>query len=368
VTGRGGRSAVDDAALGVMLAERADRFGATAEREVRDALHGGLRAPSAHAGLTVLPVSVSGGVLRQPTGWVAASLIVVLLIALAGGRLTGPAAPGAPTASSGAASAPVSSGSGPSPASATPGTPSGEPAPSASPLTGSIGIDTFRAAIRTGQLDGRLVLLPGTPVERVVPCPSAATGTVCRGVAIAGLDGVPVVWDGGAGPPPLDRTPGTLAVVPDGGSLRLLGRLTTDPDRPYSFADVVSRLDVFRSDRYWVEPVSGWLVMNALNTCHPLGPAETPCPEPWPLITGAEPFPNGVLRADDGRHVAIAADAPGIDAGTAVTPGPFLVWGPMNASCSASSPDSPGGCPGGRASTWEVVARYDPATVLRVEP
>ncbi len=234
--------------------------------------------------------------------------------------------------------------------------------PSASPqaVGGQIDIDAFRLAIQTGELDRRLVLLPGTLVETLLPCPSGTTEP-CSRLGIQDLDGVPLTWDGAAADgPPSGGQDSTLAVVPGGGSLRLLGRLAGDPDHAPSYQELISRYGAFRGDPYWVDVVSGWLVVGGIHSCPALGPDATPCPGPGPLLTDRQPMPDGMMTSGLQVPVVVSANAPGMVPGQVVTPGPFLIG---SVTCGDVSPPSVASCANAAV---EIVARYDPATVIRV--
>jgi len=236
------------------------------------------------------------------------------------------------------------------------------------PTTPALTIDDLPARIGDRSLDGRLVLLPGTLERVALPCPSGTTDA-CSWLEIVGLDGVPVTWDGAefAGPPEGGQD-STLAVVPDGGSLRLLGRLADDPDHAPSYQDLISRFGAFRADPYWVDVVAGWLVVGGIHSCPALGVGATPCPGPVLMLTDQQPTPDGMMTSDLQVPVVVAASASGINAGQVVTPGPFLIREHTGSTCDDLSPESFPSCAGGRDIGQEIVARYDPSTVVRVQP
>ncbi len=277
------------------------------------------------------------------------------------------------TTSGDLASPPPSAPPSTSPSASPPVSPSALLSASMKAILGRIALERFRLALETGDLDGRVVLLTGRLDLVGFVCPSGISGP-CTRFVVPGLDGIPVTWDGplasavtpGGSPVPVGSA--TIAVIPRGGQLQLLGILSGNPDRPDSITDLVDRLGRLGTGSLALDAVDGWLVVGGLHSCPMLGPGATPCPGPGPVLTDKEPAPDGALTSDLQVQVAVVTSAPGIDAGHIVTPGPFLVRRVVTGSTcdslpAASQPD----CAGGPLAAWQVIARYDPGPVVRVE-
>jgi hypothetical protein len=252
------------------------------------------------------------------------------------------------------------------------------PSASMQAILGRIALERFRLALETGDLDGRVVLLAGRLELVGFVCPSGISGS-CTRFVIPGLDGIPVTWDGplaavaatpggSPGGSPVPEGAGTIAVIPRGDQLQLLGMLSGNPDRPDSITNLVDTLGPLGTDALALDAVDGWLVVGGLRSCPMQAPSATPCPGPRPVLTDKEPATDGALTSDHQVQVAVVTPAPGIDAGHIVTPGPFLVRRVVTGSTcdslpAASQPD----CAGGPLAAWQVIARYDRGPVVRVE-
>ncbi|OGO56435.1 MAG: hypothetical protein A2V85_03485 [Chloroflexi bacterium RBG_16_72_14] len=236
-----------------------------------------------------------------------------------------------------------------------------------------LSVERLRLGIEDGSLDGRLVLIDGSLRLVPQPCPSPATAASCALPSIIGLEGVPVTWDreilvsvtaasGDGTVPGLDRA-GTLVATPSDGGLILLGRLAGDLEHPGSFAGLVYQRGPLRADPTTLHPVTGWLIADSVRGCLRT-PDVSPCQALPSRITDLEPTAEGFLGSGTGVEVAIPNPASGIDPLQVVTPGPFLVRLAIGRS---SCPRDDTACAGAPVWAWEVVARYDPWAVVRVE-
>jgi hypothetical protein len=342
-----------DDELRAMLETRAAGASPGAVRDVADGVRAAIHSQDPQSAVGIRPVRVSGRGAWVPAGWMAAALVAVLVIAIGGGRLL----PSVASPSASLSTTPVPSSSVPASASAATPVPS---AAVASPiiLPDPAAVAAFRDALNSGSLDGKLALIDGTLETVAVPCPSPA-GPDCFGIAVAGLDGVSITWDG-----PLSRVKvlgmsGTLAFVVLGDTLVFVGRVDGELAAPTAVAAILASgrppggFDLF--------PVSGWLVVGGIHSCPMIGPGGTPCPGPPPWLTDDRPFEDGMLASNQGTNVTLYGTPVGRPQGQVVTPGPFLVrrvW--KTAIC-----DAPSGvdCSGMQ---WQVVARYDSGSVYRV--
>jgi hypothetical protein len=243
-------------------------------------------------------------------------------------------------------------------------TPDGSPQASPAPLTGRISVERLRSAIATRELDGQLVLLTGTLEQQPIRCPSSATAP-CWRLAIAGLEDLAVTWDGPATSDPFGGQAATLAVIPDGDTLRLLGRLRGDPAAPLAPYDWRDRFGVLRTP-YDLDALRGWLIVNGIHSCPMLGPGATPCPGPGPQLTDHRPTADGMGTGGLQLPAAVIPGTPGIDPASVVTAGPFLARQGVGSTCARLPEAVQAGCAGGRLVVWQVLARYDLDTVVQV--
>jgi hypothetical protein len=351
-----------DDELGAMLAERADRVPDGTDREVLAAVHREVQGRAAGAGFAVLPVAMDRRGGRVPTGWVALGFVAVLVIAVLGGRLeAGSTRPGGVAASGGEGPSASPRATADGSASAASDTP--QPAvPEPVALTAS----AFRDGFRNGTLNGTLVLVDGHLEPVALPCPSPA-GPDCFGVAVAGLDGVSVTWDGPLTRDAVSLQTGRLAFVPHGEVLIFIGRVEGDLAHPSALKSLVDdeRLHRF-GDPFALTPVIGWLVIGGIHSCPMLGPGATPCPGPPPTLTGVEPFPDGMLTSEVNAAVEVWPGAVGIGPRQTVTRGPFLYRAAPGPACDGVPPADASSCPGGPGWSWQIVARLDPERMVRV--
>ncbi len=247
----------------------------------------------------------------------------------------------------------------------TSGEPSASPSAPLEAIAGRISVERFRLAVASGGLDGRLVLLQGRLVRQATPCPSAAADP-CPRLSIAGLPDVPLTWTGpNEGADPIDDRAETLAVIPHDHALQLLGRVVGDPANPGVVYDWRERFGVLATP-FDVHAIAGWLVVGGIHSCPALGPGATPCPGPGPQLTDRQPTAEGMMTGGLQLPAVSAPGAPGIDPARIVTRGPFLAWQGVGSTCSGLPDAAQAGCAGGRVALWEVVARYDPGSVVRV--
>ena len=332
-----------DDALRAMLEARADRVAAPTSREVMAAVREEMRAPREGAAFAVVPI-ITGRRGTGSLGWWAVALAAVVVVAVAGGRSLSspPTSTFTPSGSSSASSSLVGS---PSPDAAVV-TPAPSPAISTTPGRASaLTLDGLRSALADGSLDGRIVLVPGALQVTAVPCPSPA-GPDCFGIAMVGLENVSMTWDLSLTQSDVPSMHGELAFRIHGQTLVFIGRVDgslSEPMSPERLA-AVTPADV---DPLALRVVGGWLLVGGLHTCPFLGPSATPCPGPGPVITDGQPTSDGMATSDVQVHASIAAGAPGIVGGRMVTAGPFLVR---------------------LGSGVQVLARYDPATLVSVAP
>ncbi len=252
----------------------------------------------------------------------------------------------------------------PTPLATPDGSPQPSPRASRAPLTGTISVTRFRTAIASGELDGQLVLLTGTLESLPMRCPSSVT-TPCWRLAVAGLEDLALTWDGPATSDPFGGQAATLAVIPDGDTLRLLGRLRGDPAAPVAPHDWRDQFGVLRTP-YDLDALRGWLIVNGIHSCPMLGPGATPCPGPGPQLTDHRPTADGMGTGGLQLPVAVIPGTPGIDPAAVVTAGPFLARQGVSSTCASLPEAVQAGCAGGRLVVWQILARYDLDTVVQV--
>ncbi len=303
-----------------MLEARADRLPARVAAGVMAAVHEEVRAPRGGAAFAVLPV-MPGRSSMPGTGWAAAALVAVLVLAVLGGLpRSGPAATVSPSEPS------PGSSSAASPGASTPG----------GGFRAIVSLVQLRRALADGSLDGRLVLVNSTLRRGVAPaCPAGGCAPTF------GLDLVgPVVTDSRSTQPAVPAQPGSSAlvsgvdwvVVPHAGTLVLIGRMADPADQPQTWSVLMPRLQRLLDPEAWLEPVAGWLVHRPGGTN---------------VITESQPQPDGTLVGGRQAEFTLADPALGIDPSAAVTEGPFLVR--------LRSGEQP-----------EIVARYDLSSLIAV--
>jgi hypothetical protein len=227
-------------------------------------------------------------------------------------------------------------------------------------------------ALENASLDGRLLVLDAELRLRTVAwdCP-ADVPEPCTRFFVDGLPGIALTYggviagsdgaDGGAG---VSATSGRMIVVPRNGHLELLGRLDGSLDAPVEVGpELVAPVgDV---DPLGLRAVSGWLVHT---------PAPSGCPRDLPgadvlcigggdVISNQPPegerLPGSAVKV----QVALREGRPGLAGFGTFAGGPFLLRPSFDVT---ACPGGAGDCQDPASLEWEVLARYDPATVLHV--
>ena len=143
-----------------MLEERAARVSPDAGREAMTAFRAAVRgAPDGKGGFAVIPQALSSRNARLPWGLAAVGMVAVVAIALLGGRLS--------STNDGAASAPAAAGS-----SATTG-PAASLAPSAAGSPSVLDPGQLEAALASGDLAGKIVVINGKLVSELCSGPAS---------------------------------------------------------------------------------------------------------------------------------------------------------------------------------------------------
>lgn len=325
-------SELDDRVLAAVLASRADRLGPDAEREVLAGVRDQVRVPRRGAALAAIPL-LTGRTPALGAGWAAAAMIAAIVLAIAATRLpaSGPPASAAPPA------AVVASGA-PSPAVATPGAVvPATPAFTAAPVPGASGepspgriqpryvtLEMARAAVKSGSLDGRIVLVESTLRTAtgygdcsVPPCGQATLDFV-GGVVTGQKPGLPVE------PASLDPASGPLAgafvVVPWRGSVLLVGRLQGSLASPILPGQQnASYQPPDEGGAIALQAVAGTLDWDVVTPCPPNGD----CSPPGLTATFGTPGPDGAAGVV--QFVTVADPAVGVDRTVRRLEGPFLV-------------------------------------------
>ena len=189
-----------DDQLRAMLEERAARVSPDTEREAMAAFRAAVRGtPDGTGGFAVIPQALSSRDARLPWGLAVLGLIVVVAIALLGGRLS--------STNDAGASAPAATGS---------GVPSSIPA-----STGTLTGDQLRVALADGSLARQVIVVDGDVGWRQVACADPANCTV---PVPAGLDDVPMAIDPAIGNQTSSaQPPGPYVYVADGAVLTYEG-------------------------------------------------------------------------------------------------------------------------------------------------
>jgi hypothetical protein len=222
----------------------------------------------------------------------------------------------------------------------------------------------LRAALADGSLDGRLVLVEGKLQVVPMPCPSPA-GPGCFGITVPGLDGVSMTWDVPLTQQDVTSMQGTLTFVVDRSTLGFIGHVDGDVTRPISPLALATTTTDHGS--YGLVAVSGWLLVNGIHSCPMLGVGATPCPGPGPVLTDSEPTAEGMATSDVQVQVTIASPALHVHPAATRTPGPFLLrttW--LGTRCADGLASPAPACLGGLFPNRQLIARYDPASVIQV--
>lgn len=351
---------LDDRELRAMLEARAGRMPASAPHEVMAGFRAGVREGRGGVATPVLPVGVAAGGLRLPAGWIAIGVAAVLALAVLGGRLdraplatAGASATGSPVPAT--ASAEVTG----SPGAMSPVPSAASPLPSER-IVGQIGVQRFRQALASQEIDGMPVLLQGILERWAYPCPTGSAATCEPQVVFPGLEGVPVHWRGPATDvtnDPFAGQPAAWVVVPYAGTLELLGRLRGNASDPQPAFDPRQRY-MSLATPFDLYPLAGWLVIGGIHSCPALGPGATPCPGPGPMLTDKEPMSDGIMTSDLQLQVVVATGRPpGIEPSRIVNPGPFLASTRSSAVCSGQAA-SDSQCASGRSIAWAILSGY----------
>lgn len=330
-----------DDELHAMLEARADRLPSAAGREVLAAVREEVRGPKGGAEFAVLPVTRVHG-MNGPAGWAAIGLVAVLVLAVMGGRLT--TDPAQPSAGSGATGSPAATtGASTSPATQV----------AASPAIPTVTMDQLRRGLEARTLEGRTILVTGRLEVQPWPCPSPMPDD-CYGLQMQGLDGVEIDHAGvltaaeAFARIPGDTTDRPMAFRVTGGQLAMLGWITRGAETPLT----VNGLAADAPGRAEVAIVSGWLIPPPTAAeCPPPRDPNTPCGRTTPLLSDAPPMPDGTYLYAQGINVGLDPSVAFGPDGAAL-PGPFLVRHMAYR--------------GGDLPPYQVVARLDPATTVRV--
>ena len=210
----------------------------------------------------------------------------------------------------------------------------------------------LRDALADGTLDGALVIVDGSMERRPIPCPSGVAD--CWELGLVGLEGVPIAVDRAVADAVAADVPGgTLALRAGGRTLIYLGVVQGGIEEALSVQDIVDTATQSAPGPAAPDAlvaVRGWLVVPGLGLCDRVSGA-TPCPATTPMLTDAEPGPDGLIAS--GQVVRVQVDEGAllwID--RTVTPGPFLLR-----SIATRGDDLP---------RWQVVATLDPGRTVRV--
>ena len=272
-----------------MLEERAARVSPDAEREAMTAFRAAVRgAPDGKGGFAVIPQALSSRNARLPWGLAAVGMVAVVAIAVLGGRLS---------STNDVASSPSAvAGS-----SATTG-PAASLAPSAAGSPTVLDPGQLEAALASGDLAGKIVVINGKLVSELCSGPASDCKThllELPQLQITASDEpfIQAAWDAAIGGP---AGPMTFRVGGDG-SLDFLGDLGSVPDAPMT----VDQLNSMTAPAGRLVAVRGW-------RSDPTIPM--PCPNPpecaftvlWagkPTVGRRRPVAFG--HPDDGRSGAI---------------------------------------------------------------
>ncbi len=210
-----------------MLEERAGRVSADAEREAMTAFRAAIRgAPDGKGGFAVIPQALSSRDARLPAGVAALGVVVVVVIAVLGGRLSGVDVATSPSAVAGS--------------SAITG-PAVSLAPSAAGSPTVLDPGQLEAALASGDLAGTIVVINGKLVSELCSGPPSDCKThllELPQLQITASDEpfIRAAWDSAIGGP---AGPMTFRVGGDG-SLDFLGVLGSVPDAPLTVDQLIS--------------------------------------------------------------------------------------------------------------------------------
>ena len=224
-----------------------------------------------------------------------------------------------------------------------------------------LGVAALVAATAPGT-SGRLALVSGRLHAAPRRCEADAPLSACYAFRIDGLEGVRVVPDDGitdwSGDPGPDQT---LVVVAGQGVVRYLGSLTVDPAGSPPVDEVVAQAGEGRTARGAGPSLFG--ADGRLVRSVPACPAGTTCPSAAPAYRLFTLFPPGGATQDvtGDVEVMVSPAVGGLEAPGSWLDGPFLLrrlavgcWPVPGYACAPTSP------------AWQVVAREDQASVLRI--
>lgn len=322
-----GLAVVSEDAVRAMLVARADRLPPGIPGEVMAGLRREMREPRQGAALDILPV-LAGRSSGVGAGWAAAAMVGMIVLAVLAAQLQDgpPSAPTGPDGSPPAASTPL--------------------APATVPLDATSGSSqvsrtALERALGDGSLDGRLLLVDSTLLVGATSCPAVP----CAAQYTLQLVG-PVATEGRRRQPLVPASPaegttplgGTFLVVPDRGTLILVGRMEGSLASPVDAATLVGGYQPSgRGAELALQAVDGRLVQGTPSGCEPVASCVSGAPTLW-----------GDARGGGGIAVGVAHAALGIDPSAAVVRGPFLVRT-------------------GTGPRLEVVGRYDPGAYSTVD-
>ncbi len=257
-----------------MLDERAARVSPDAERAAMTAFRAAVRgAPDGKGGFAVIPQALSSRDARLPGSLAALGVVVVIVLAVLGGRISGNDVATGPSAVAGS--------------SATTG-PAASLAPSAAGSPTVLDPGQLEAALASGDLAGKIVVINGKLVSELCSRPASDCKTHLLDLPqlqITASDEpfIQAAWDAAIGGP---AGPMTFRVGGDG-SLDFLGVLGSVPDAPMSVDQLISTT----APAGRLVSVHGW-------TSNPL----MPCPNPpdcvFTVLSAREPPSDSVDLPD----------------------------------------------------------------------
>jgi len=259
----------------------------------------------------------------------------------------------------------------PSPSS--PPSPTAAPSPTLPEPTGSpvalpprLTAQQLTAAVRAGDLDGRLVFIDGKLEVIELPCDrTPAPDHTCILLAVEGLN-LPV--NAGAAVLPWPGGPSRRALLvfeaDRGRGLTYLGSMVPTPGGSEPVSILTRRLlqgDLSDPPRNLFD-VRGYLVADAAQACPFVYGNAVPCPPEGPFLAEDEPSGDGTLGSLRGASVDIARRAADLPEAP-VSEGIFLLALPLSSTCRTGA--AADACLG-EGDRWQVVGRYVPERSVRV--
>jgi hypothetical protein len=336
----------DDREIRSMLEARADRVRPAAAAEIRAAVAARIEWRRGGLDVPVRPVVID----RPPLGrraWWGAGLAAALVVALSGLLIVGVPSTSTPDGTPGSGSPSVTAAA------------SAQASPPVSVPDG-LTVSAFRVELATGRLNGRVVLLTGslkvTPIRCLGP-------TECQLIEVVGLAGVGVsYWSSTASPADVRARieahpgPALMAFRVEVTDLVLLGWPIEPPETALAVRELGTLVSGIGGDDLAI--VSGWLVGGSSTVECPAPTLPWRCPGAEPWLTGEPPgsdgkpkLPDEVVNVGVDPSIALADRGHGLGSAPDVMTGPFLVrfiavrgW----------------------ASPYQVIARLDPASMIRL--